>query len=181
MFAFVVYYRQGRTPEEVATVRDWSLEMIDAATALGGAYYPPYQVFESPEQFHAAFPRDQEYFALKARVDPDNRLVASGGSDRSVILTDIEHRQTAVLRGHRTIVTAAVFSPDGRCLATGDDDGTIKLWHTATRQYLYDLAVDRGACSKLLFSADGRRLAALVEGRVHVFDTQCASNATRDE
>jgi len=74
VFAFVVYYRQGRTPEEVATVRDWSLEMIDAATALGGAYYPPYQVFESPEQFHAAFPRDQEYFALKARVDPDNRF-----------------------------------------------------------------------------------------------------------
>jgi FAD/FMN-containing dehydrogenase len=74
VFAFVVYYRQGRTPEEIATVRAWSLEMIDAATALGGAYYLPYQVFESPEQFHAAFPRDTEYFALKARVDPENRF-----------------------------------------------------------------------------------------------------------
>lgn len=74
VFAFVVYFRQGRTPEEVARVRNWSLEMIDAATALGGAYYLPYQVFESPEQFHAAYPRDTEYFALKARVDPDNRF-----------------------------------------------------------------------------------------------------------
>ena len=74
VFAFVVYYRQGRSPEAVGTVRDWSLEMIDAATALGGAYYLPYQVFESQEQFHAAFPRDTEYFALKARVDPDNRF-----------------------------------------------------------------------------------------------------------
>lgn len=74
VFAFVVYYRQGRTPEEVAAVRAWSLDMIDAATALGGAYYLPYQVFESPAQFHAAYPRDSEYFALKAKVDPDNRF-----------------------------------------------------------------------------------------------------------
>jgi FAD/FMN-containing dehydrogenase len=74
VFAFVIYYRQGRTPQEIATVRDWSLEMIDASTALGGSYYLPYQIFESPEQFHAAFPRDTEYFALKARVDPENRF-----------------------------------------------------------------------------------------------------------
>jgi hypothetical protein len=74
VFAFVVYYRQGRSADDVEAVREWSLEMIDAATALGGAYYLPYQVFESPEQFRAAFPRADEYFALKARVDPENRF-----------------------------------------------------------------------------------------------------------
>lgn len=74
VFAFVVYYRQGRTPADVAAVRAWSAAMIDAATALGGAYYLPYQVLESPQQFAAAYPRAQEYFALKARVDPDNRF-----------------------------------------------------------------------------------------------------------
>jgi len=31
-------------------------------------------VFESPAQFKAAYPRAEEYFALKARVDPDNRF-----------------------------------------------------------------------------------------------------------
>lgn len=74
VFAFVVYYRQGRTPEEIATVRNWSVAMIDAATALGGSYYLPYQIFESPEQFHKAYPRATEYFALKDRVDPENRF-----------------------------------------------------------------------------------------------------------
>ena len=70
-------------------------------------------------------------------------------------------------------MTAAAFCPEGRCFATGDAEGTIKLWHTATRQYLFDLAVDRGApCTKLLFSADGRRLAALVGGKALVFETQ---------
>jgi FAD/FMN-containing dehydrogenase len=74
VFAFVVYYRQGRGPADVAAVRAWSVEMIDAATALGGAYYLPYQVFETPKQFAAAYPRSDEYFALKARVDPTNRF-----------------------------------------------------------------------------------------------------------
>jgi len=74
VFAFVVYYRQGRSAADVEGVRAWSLEMIDAATALGGAYYLPYQIFESPEQFRAAYPRADEYFALKARVDPENRF-----------------------------------------------------------------------------------------------------------
>jgi FAD/FMN-containing dehydrogenase len=74
VFAFVVYYRQGRTPADVAAVRAWSVEMIDAATALGGSYYLPYQVLEAPQQFAAAYPRFEEYFALKARVDPDNRF-----------------------------------------------------------------------------------------------------------
>jgi hypothetical protein len=74
VFAFVVYYRQGRSTADVAAVRAWSVEMIDAATALGGAYYLPYQVLESPEQFRVAYPRSAEYFALKARVDPDNRF-----------------------------------------------------------------------------------------------------------
>ena len=66
VFAFVVYYRQGRSPEQVAAVRAWSLEMIDAAIATGGSYYLPYQVFESPEQFHAAYPRDTVFCAQGA-------------------------------------------------------------------------------------------------------------------
>ena len=74
VFAFVVYYRQGRSPTDIEGVHAWSSDMIDAATALGGAYYLPYQVLESPEQFHAAYPRADEYFALKARVDPGNRF-----------------------------------------------------------------------------------------------------------
>lgn len=74
VFAFVVYYRQGTTRAARDAVRGWSLELIDAAVELGGTYYLPYQVFASPGQFRAAYPRSAEYFALKARLDPDNRF-----------------------------------------------------------------------------------------------------------
>ncbi|WP_373096222.1 FAD-dependent oxidoreductase [Zhongshania sp.] len=75
VFAFVVYYRQGTDATAKEAVRVWSSEMIDAAIALGGAYYLPYQLQASPEQFAAAYPKAEDYFALKTRLDPNNRFV----------------------------------------------------------------------------------------------------------
>lgn len=74
VFAFVVYYRQGISSEAQAVVEQWSRAMNDAAIALGGAYYLPYQVYETPVQFVAAYPHAQEFFALKKAVDPQYRF-----------------------------------------------------------------------------------------------------------
>lgn len=74
VFAFVVYYRQGTSNEAQKVVEQWSREMNDTAIELGGAYYLPYQVLETPAQFVAAYPRAQEFFALKKAVDPQYRF-----------------------------------------------------------------------------------------------------------
>lgn len=75
VFAFVVYYRQGTDAEAKQAVSVWSREMINAAIAVGGAYYLPYQLQASKEQFLAAYPRAKDYFGLKWRLDPNNRFV----------------------------------------------------------------------------------------------------------
>ena len=36
-----------------------------------------------------------------------------------------------VLRGHGSFITSMAFSPDGKLLATGSDDGTVILWEIA--------------------------------------------------
>ncbi len=72
-FAFVVYYKQSAR-DEANRVAVWTRELIDAAIAVGGAYYLPYQPHGTPEQFHAAYPRSRELFALKSKVDPQFRL-----------------------------------------------------------------------------------------------------------
>ncbi len=69
-FAFVLYYKQGTSPAARRHVARWTRELMDAAIAHQGAYYLPYQIWGLDEQFHAAYPRAQEYFALKAKVDP---------------------------------------------------------------------------------------------------------------
>jgi FAD/FMN-containing dehydrogenase len=74
VFAFVLYYKQGTDPKAREQVGVWTRELIDAATALGGAWYLPYQIHATPAQFRAAYPGADRYFALKARVDPSNKF-----------------------------------------------------------------------------------------------------------
>jgi len=74
VFAFVVYYRQGTSEQDKAEVKAWSREMIDAVISEGGAYYLPYQLHATTEQFHAAYPRAKAFFALKKNLDPNNRF-----------------------------------------------------------------------------------------------------------
>lgn len=74
VFAFVVYYRQETTSAAREIVGKWSREMIDAILAEGGTYYLPYQPHATTEQFHKAYPYADKYFAVKKRVDPQNRF-----------------------------------------------------------------------------------------------------------
>jgi hypothetical protein len=73
-FAFVLYYKQRTRENAKARVAVWTRELIDAALAAGGTYYLPYQLHATDEQFHRAYPRAREMFALKAELDPRYRL-----------------------------------------------------------------------------------------------------------
>lgn len=73
-FAFVLYYKQRTRSNAKERVAVWTRELIDAAVSCGGTYYLPYQLHATHAQFHRAYPRAQELFALKRRLDPDYRL-----------------------------------------------------------------------------------------------------------
>ncbi len=60
---------------------------------------------------------------------------------------------------HGVTVTALAFSPDGRYLASGGQDQTVKLWNLATG-VPHELRGHAGSIASLNFSADGRRLAS---------------------
>lgn len=70
VFSFVLYYQQSTAPAAVAQVGAWTRQLIDAALALGGSYYLPYQLHASRAQFHAAYPRAKRFAELKAEFDP---------------------------------------------------------------------------------------------------------------
>lgn len=74
VFAFVLYFKQGVEQHSRNRVGVWTRELTDAVLSVGGTYYLPYQAHATPEQFHRAYPRAAEYFALKRELDPDFRF-----------------------------------------------------------------------------------------------------------
>jgi hypothetical protein len=74
VFVFVIYYNQGTSVEAQSRVGEWTRELIDAALASGGSYCLPYRLHAREKQFLHAYPRLQEFFRLKRRLDPNNRF-----------------------------------------------------------------------------------------------------------
>jgi FAD/FMN-containing dehydrogenase len=71
---FVIYYKQGTSESAQNEVGVWTRELIDAALGVGGSYYLPYQAHATEAQFLLAYPRAREFFALKRRLDPNNKF-----------------------------------------------------------------------------------------------------------
>ena len=92
-----------------------------------------------------------------------------------------------VLRGHRGEVNVIRFSPDGKRAATGSDDGTVRLWDTATGQEIVTLKGDttgvRGGppdVESVAFSPDGRLLATAGRDRTaRVWDLKTGQEVIR--
>jgi len=70
VFCFVIYYKQETSTEAKEKVRKWTRELIDAALSEGGSYYLPYQLHATEGQFREAYPRWEESFRVKKKIDP---------------------------------------------------------------------------------------------------------------
>ncbi len=69
------------------------------------------------------------------------------------------------LTGHSDCIRCAAFSGDGKLLATGASDRSIRLWNPETGEQIAILKGHTGNVSHLTFSADGKTLLSSSENR----------------
>ena len=118
-------------------------------------------------------------------LSPDDRYLAAGGYFPVESADDpyglgairLHHFPTgkieAILRGHTNVVTALCFSSDGKLLASGGADRTVRIWPLdRPGQSSLLLEGHRDLVSGVAFSPDGRRLASSgYEGEIRLWRT----------
>jgi WD40 repeat protein len=112
---------------------------------------------------------------------PGGRLASAGGGVLpsgvalefgEVKIWDLSTEGWLDLRGHTSKVWDLAISPDGRRLATGSLDRTIKLWDTKTGEEVFTLRGHTAGVICVAFSPDGHRIASGSWDRtVRVWDT----------
>lgn len=89
-------------------------------------------------------------------------------------------KERAVLQGHQGSVQSLSFSSDGRTLATGSLDETVKLWDAATGKEKATLHGHRSGISAVAFGPDDRTLASAgIDDAVRLWDLEGSAPSAR--
>jgi WD40 repeat protein len=114
--------------------------------------------------------KDPDVYYRRVLFAPkSDQVLLIGGND--VFVFSLDGQKRGVLKGHRAWINQAVFSHNGRRLATAGNDNTIRLWDLNLLQEV-DVLVGHGEpVGSIAFSSDDSVLAShSVDGTVKLWD-----------
>lgn len=101
-------------------------------------------------------------YVKSVAFSPDCKWLASGGSDMTVKIWDVEQRELrAILTDHTDLVSQVAFSPDGKILASASFDNTVKLWSVPDGDVIATLRGHQKEVRGIAFSPDSTMLVSV--------------------
>lgn len=105
------------------------------------------------------------------QYSPDGTRLAVASSIGIWLYDTATYQETALLNGHTYFVKCVAFSPDGRTIASGSWDYTIRLRDTDTGKPLLTLNHGDWIVS-VAFSPDGRTIASAGSGSIRLWNAR---------
>jgi WD40 repeat protein len=119
----------SKVKDEFPDFQSPSLAFAPNGAALAGMRQDDLIVWDLP-QHTKRFQVHVGSWAGLISFSKDGSLLACKRQERMIKLWDAHDGRTrGIAEGHRAGITALVFSPDSKEIATSSDDGTIKLWN----------------------------------------------------
>ena len=134
------------------------------------------RIYHVKKEERLATLRHQEGKARALAFKPDNRtlavvLTAPGGGSRINLYNIAAARHAGTIAVPHALAGAVGFTPDGRLLASGHDDGQVLLWDAATGRERAAFQWHEGSVTALAFAPDGMTAAAgYHDGTIVVWD-----------
>lgn len=93
-------------------------------------------------------------------LNNDEMIHASARGTMALLSDLMTRKQKMGLGGHKHSVKSISFSPDGKTMASGSFDNTIRLWKLPEGVYKKTLKGHKKSINSMMFSADGKLLAS---------------------
>lgn len=123
-------------------------------------------------------PHTERGISVCVAVHPLGRLAACAGMGQIYLVETGSGRAVTTLEGHSGWVSSLAYSPDGQWLASGGNDGVVRLWDGESGALCHTLHTETDVILSVCFGSDQRLFSAGIRGVINEWDVRSGQLVT---